>query len=579
MQGVAVSDLLDHVVAAAGLTLFGAVPAPGRVGTAAPLALPGPGLADRITALRADLRAQGLDRVVLVTTGAAAPAAAAIARTLGLRLTVLDTADPHRAHAALAGNLPRTVVVLAAASEPAGPAAETDAHRRAFHQAFEAAGLPDPTRHFVVVATPDSTPEPSAHPFVLTPDESRSALPAPALIAAGLAGADVAELLAEASGLLAEPAPASPPAPLPTGFAPAPPPPGFTPAPPPGLAPASPPGLAPAPPPGFPPGPPPARSTPGSPTGFPSAAPSASFTPGTAPPVASAHKSEISGLSDETGQANGPGVALGAAIAAAVREGRDKLAVAADGTGIEGLGEWIEHVFAVAAPRVVPIILENPASWGHAGPDVLSVTVGGALGRGVMPGGGIAPDLSVNGPLGAQLLAWAQAARVAGTLLPPLPAPPAETPGEVPQTPTPTLVEGAIEVYGETTATTLIGAIDELAHGVPEGGCLAIAAHLDRDGDAAAAEVRDALAGRVARAVTFGWGPRARLAGAVSLLQITGAVTHDVRVPGRPYTFGELQASAAAAERPGRGDDRPALRLHLTDRATGIEQLLAALGG
>ena len=46
-------------------------------------------------------------------------------------------------------------------------------------------------------------------------------------------------------------------------------------------------------------------------------------------------------------------------------------------------------------------------------------------------------------------------------------------------------------------------------------------------------------------------------------------------MPGRPYTFGELQAAQAAGDRQalaGRG--RPLLRLHLTDRACRIDQLL-----
>jgi hypothetical protein len=46
-------------------------------------------------------------------------------------------------------------------------------------------------------------------------------------------------------------------------------------------------------------------------------------------------------------------------------------------------------------------------------------------------------------------------------------------------------------------------------------------------------------------------------------------------VPGRPYSFGELQAAQAAGDREaivGRG--RPLLRLHLTDRSAGVAQLL-----
>ncbi|WP_432987478.1 glucose-6-phosphate isomerase [Dactylosporangium sp. CA-233914] len=506
------SDLLDEVVAAAGLTVFGATETTRPADAPAPSPfLPGPELTDRIAALRAGLRAAGLDRFVLVATGAPAAGAGAIAATLGLSLTVLDAPDPHRARAALADRLERTAVVIASPG-PLSPAA--DAYRQAFLQAFQDAGRTDVGPRFVVVTAPGSPLEATArdtgaHLFLAA--ETASALSAYTLVPAGLAGADAAVLLAEAEALLTPPASA-------------------------------------------------ARR----PIGFAAAPPSAGEAP-PAPPAA-----DDSRGADRRHQ---PGVALGETIAAAARAGRDKLAVASDGTGIDGLGPWIERLFGDA---VVTVALENPSSWGHEGPDVLGVTVGGALGRAIMPGGGINPDLCVNGPLGAQLLAWEQAALVVGAARPAAAGDDrllrllgTGLPRQVPS-----LVEGAIEVYGETAATTLIDAVDALARTVPPGGRLAIEAHLDPGGDAAAAQVRDALAGRVARAVTFGWGPRTA-PGAGATLRITGAVTGDLAVPGRPHTFGELQAAGAQAVQ----ENEPGMRLHLTDRVTGIEQLLAALGG
>jgi glucose-6-phosphate isomerase len=407
----------------------------------------------------------------------------------------------------------------------------------------------------------------------LTPDSPASALSAYALVPAGLAGADVAALLTEASGLLS-PAPAAAPRPS-IGFA----------------LPSSPVAAS--------------AARPGFPSGAGGSSAASTGTGGDG----GAGRSEGSenrpyAVTDPKGRTRaamatapiggGPGIALGAAIAEAVVAGRDKVAIAADGTGID-LGAWIERLFAAEAAQVVPLLLERPSDWGHEGPDVLSITIGGALSRGVMPGGGIAPDLSVNGPLGAQLAAWEQAARVLGRRLGARsdasagfgsvadPAGPddgdegvralldADDPGV-----RPALVEGFVEVYGETAATSLVDAIDELARAVPSRGLLAIAAYLDPAGDAKAAAVRDALAGRVDGAVSFGWGDRAA-APATALLQLTGAAAVDPGVPGRPYTFGGLQAARAASERRRAGG--PLLRLHLTDRASGIEQLLAALGG
>jgi glucose-6-phosphate isomerase len=111
-------------------------------------------------------------------------------------------------------------------------------------------------------------------------------------------------------------------------------------------------------------------------------------------------------------------------------------------------------------------------------------------------------------------------------------------------------------------------------------------AYLDRFGDAAVAEVRPALARVSGRPVTFGWGPRLLHSTGQyhkggpqvgAFLQITAAVTDDLPVPDRPYTFGELQAAQAAGDRMAVSHrQRPLLWLHLTDRAAGVAQLLAA---
>ena len=107
-------------------------------------------------------------------------------------------------------------------------------------------------------------------------------------------------------------------------------------------------------------------------------------------------------------------------------------------------------------------------------------------------------------------------------------------------------------------AGDLAGALRWLLDAVGRRGYLAVMAYLDRFGDAAVAELRPALARRRGRPVTFGWGPRflhstgqyhkgGPQVGA--FLQITGAVARRPRVPGQPYTFGQLQAAQAAGDR------------------------------
>jgi glucose-6-phosphate isomerase len=112
-------------------------------------------------------------------------------------------------------------------------------------------------------------------------------------------------------------------------------------------------------------------------------------------------------------------------------------------------------------------------------------------------------------------------------------------------------------------------------------------AYLDRHGDSAISGVRPSLARRLGgRATTFGWGPRfLHSTGQFHkggpqvgvFLQVTGAVADDVDVPGRPYTFGRLQLAQALGDLRAIGKrGRPVLRLHLRDRAAGVQQLLSA---
>jgi glucose-6-phosphate isomerase len=60
-------------------------------------------------------------------------------------------------------------------------------------------------------------------------------------------------------------------------------------------------------------------------------------------------------------------------------------------------------------------------------------------------------------------------------------------------------------------------------------------------------------------------------------LQVTGAVTRDVPVPGRPYSFGRLELAQALGDQRALSErGRPFVRLHLTSREAGVHQLLDA---
>jgi glucose-6-phosphate isomerase len=216
------------------------------------------------------------------------------------------------------------------------------------------------------------------------------------------------------------------------------------------------------------------------------------------------------------------------------------------------------------------------------------------------------PSLGVTGPLGAQFIGWEYATAVAGRILGinPFDQPNVTESKENTQRilaaglpdERPVATIGAIEVYGSGAVLDGVDlsahdgvalALDALIASVPPRGYLAIMAYLDRERDAAAQKLRAALARRTEHAVTFGWAPRfLHSTGQYhkggpqvgSFLQLTGATPVDLPVPERPYTFGLLQAAQAAGDRKALADrGRPLLHLHLTDRAAGLAQLLAAM--
>ena len=469
-------------------------------------------LLPRLATLRAELG--GLDHVVLAGMGGSSLAPEVITRTLGMALTVLDTTDAHQIRAALADRLQRTVVVV---SSKSGSTVETDAHRRAYWQAFANAGIAEIGHHFVVVTDPGSPLEATgremgAHLVLADPDVGGrySALTAFGLVPAALAGVKVAELLDQA---------------------------------------------------------------------------------------------EEFSRSIGRDEGDNPALALGSALGAAVRGGRDKLALVDDGTGITGLGDWVEQLIAESTGKegtgILPVVVEDPTAPGATGEDVLTVTVGGALAAREYPGGGVTPHIAVNGPLGAHFLAWEAATALAGRLLG---INPFDQPNVTESKENTTrfldsglpgqetlFTEGAIRVYAETPSSTVEQALAGLIAEIGEAGYLAVMAYLDRLGDAKLAGIRALLARASDRAVTFGWGPRfLHSTGQYhkggpqigTFLQITGAVADDLGVPGRPYSFGALQAAQAAGDRQALSHRRrPLVWLHLTDRQAGVAQLLETAAG
>jgi glucose-6-phosphate isomerase len=466
-----------------------------------------------IEALRDELRADGVDHVVLAGMGGSSLAPEVIAATYGVELTTLDTTDPGQIAAAMSDRLATTVLVV---SSKSGGTLETDSHRRAYAEAFTAAGL-DPAKRIVVVTDPDSplhktSKQAGYRVFLADPNIGGrySALSAFGLVPTGLAGIAIAELLDQAAAL--EPT-----------------------------------------------------------------------------------------LGSDT---DNPALALGAALGGYGNTGHDKVVLADAGSGIVGFGDWAEQLIAEStgksAKGLLPVVVGSTTSPGFTElPDTHLITLGAPP---------VGTGTGVSGPLGAQFLLWEFATAVAGKVIgiDPFNQPNVQeskdntkavldTAGDGPLPEgEPILVDGAVEVHGDADlfggAVDVAGVLDALLRAIPDHGYLAVMAYLDRTQDTAVAALRDAFAQRVEHAVTFGWGPRfLHSTGQFhkggppvgAFLQITGANGFDIEVPDQPFTFGRLQLAQALGDLQAiESRSRPVVRLHLTDRAAGIDQLLiAATGG
>lgn len=150
--------------------------------------------------LRDDLRARGIDRVVLCGMGGSSLGPQVIAREAGVQLVVLDSTHPDMVRHALAGDLARTAVVV---SSKSGNTIETRSHAETFLAAFRAAGL-NPRAHVLYVTDPgsplSSEAEQGYRVFLADPNVGGrfSALTAFGVVPSVLAGADMGRVLSEA---------------------------------------------------------------------------------------------------------------------------------------------------------------------------------------------------------------------------------------------------------------------------------------------------------------------------------------------------------------------------------------------
>jgi len=469
-------------------------------------------LVDGIVSLREELHAEGIDHVVLCGMGGSSLAPEVITATAGVELTVLDSTDPEQVAAALADRLERTVVVV---SSKSGSTVETDSQRRAFEAAFEAAGI-DAKSRVVIVTDPGSPLDEAAraagYRAVFNADPNVGGRFS-ALTAFGLVPSGLAGV--DIAALLDE-----------------------------------------------------AEET-----------------------------LEILNEDDT----DNIGLALGAALGG-TDPLRNKIVIVDNGSGIVGFADWAEQLIAESTGKsgkgVLPVVAPADApELNLDAPDVLVVRLVSAEDDDAAATGN---EAAIAGGLASQMVVWEFAVAVAGRLLginpfdqPDVEAAKVAARGLLDARPEPVpadFTDGAIEVRGgqwladAEANDTVESALKALLGRLGDRGYVSVQAYLDRLAYPQLESVRNPLVSFTGRPVTFGWGPRFlhstgqfHKGGPAEgiFLQITADSSTDVVIPERPFTFGQLISAQAAGDAQVLAEHGvPVLRLHLTDRAAGVRQLL-----
>jgi glucose-6-phosphate isomerase len=279
---------------------------------------------------------------------------------------------------------------------------------------------------------------------------------------------------------------------------------------------------------------------------------------------------------------------------------RDKIGIVADGTEIVGFGDWAEQLIAESTGKlgkgILPVVLEPKSQELHSGlADLLAVHIQAEA----KPVSG--DTVSVSGSLGAQFLLWEYATVIASRLIGinPFDQPDVESAkiaarGMLEQRDAvvpPLYSTEGIEVRAtelSISGTSVADAIKALlAQLDTDEGYVSIHAYLDRTSVAEAEELRDLIANKTRRPVTFGWAPRfLHSTGQYHkggpkqgvYLQLVSEAKQDIQVPGRDFTFGELIASQAAGDAKVLGAlGRPVLTLTLADAKAGVAAIKNAI--
>lgn len=257
-----------------------------------------------------------------------------------------------------------------------------------------------------------------------------------------------------------------------------------------------------------------------------------------------------------------------------------------DGSAMPGLSDWAEQLVAESTGKNqvgrLPVVIEKAASIAN----IFSVAYAGSA------------DLVVEADLAAQFIIWEWVTALLGAALEidPFNQPNVteakeqtsallkEWGGVLPVFYAPH-TDGAVEIFGE--GADIAHALATFIQGIHKDGYVAIMAYLDRKDEAKISEIRSLLSEKIGKPVTFGWGPRfLHSTGQFhkggqqngSFLQITGAPSTDIAIPGQSFGFKTLVAAQALGDGKALASRKyPLLRFNLTNRSAGIDQLLDAV--
>lgn len=511
-----VADLVASSITAQDPALWGAAAEAEsaiRLGWTESVAISRP-LVPEIYALRDELRAAGVDHIVLCGMGGSSLAPEVITNTMQVELTVLDSTEPGQIAAALGDRLSTTAVVV---SSKSGGTVETDSQKRAFEAAFVAAGI-DPLQRIIIVTDPGSPfdkagREAGYRVFNADPNVGGrfSALTAFGLVPSGLAGVDIEELLNEAEAI---------------------------------------------------------------------------------------------SLDLAVDNEENPGLILGAAIAG-TSPLKNKLGLVTDGTHLVGFPDWAEQLIAESTGKegtgILPVVLDVVSPELTAGYSDLQIVrlVDDAHEHHLLHKDRHEGEILVSGTLGAAFLVFEYATAVAGRLLGinPFDQPDVESAKVAaralldarPAPTAPLFVNHGIEVraHGDLgNAKTVREAVTAVLEQLPADGYVSIQAYVDRVNYPQVAGVRDLVAARAGRPVTFGWGPRFlhstgqfhKGGPAVGVfIQILQTPAGDVSIPERPFTFGQLIAAQSAGDAEVlAAHGRPVLTLTVTNMNHELTELFEA---